>query len=257
MRTKEFLEEGIAFGEWGTLGKYEGKSVLFSGGFYLSGYTNDQLWANGVSSAGLIEDYQAGSVGSNPGDGKNLIYPVYEGDPHFGKSWQNWKDAVDNGAYFYDGDGDGIYNPVDKNNNGVWDSNEDKPDLLYDAVLYTVYNDGVPSSERRFSEIEPKGIEVRQSIYASNRNTNLDDVIFIRYSLIYKGLGNANEPDSLENVIFSAWNDADIGDAVNDLTGCDTTLQAGYSYDDGDDPIWENEAPAIFKAILQGPRSKT
>ncbi len=254
---KRTFSDGIAFGEWGTQGKYEGNPVLFSGGFYLSGYTNDQLWANGVASSDVIEDYQPGLVGSDPNDGKNLIYPVYEGDSPFGKSWQNWKNAVDNGAYFYDGDGDGIYNPVDENKNGVWDSNEDKPDLLYDAVLYTVYNDGVPSSERRYSEVEPQGIEIRQSIYVSKRNSILDDVIFIRYSLNYKGLGNENEPDSLENLIFSVWNDADIGDAVNDLTGCDTTLQAGYTYDGGEDYVWENEAPAVYKVILQGPRVKT
>jgi hypothetical protein len=29
-------------------------------------------------------------------------------------AWQDWKDAVDLGADFYDGDGDGVYNPVDK-----------------------------------------------------------------------------------------------------------------------------------------------
>ncbi|MDZ7766257.1 MAG: hypothetical protein U5K00_17850 [Melioribacteraceae bacterium] len=42
------------------------------------------------------------------------------------------EDAVARGAYFYDGDKNGKYEPVDLNNNGYWDIGEDRPDLLYD-----------------------------------------------------------------------------------------------------------------------------
>ncbi|MDZ7766252.1 MAG: hypothetical protein U5K00_17825 [Melioribacteraceae bacterium] len=58
--------------------------------------------------------------------------------------------------------------------------------------------------------------EVRQTAFASAENSILDDVLFVRYSFLYKGLGNPSEPDTLKDVIFSIWNDADIGDAVND-----------------------------------------
>lgn len=238
-------------------GKYDGMNILFSGGFFLSGYNDNTLWSNAISSSSLIIDYQAGPVGSDPADPNNLIYSVHSGDTPFGKSWQDWKKAVDNGAYFYDGDNDGEYNPVDKNENGVWDPDEDKPDLLYDGVYYTVYNDGVPSDERRFDTMEPKGIEVRQSIYASNRNSILDDVIFMRYSLLYKGLGNPGEPDSLTDVYFSVWTDSDIGSAADDKVGCDTTLHSGYTYNDGSDDVFGENPPAVFKTIVQGPLVKT
>jgi hypothetical protein len=40
---------------------------LFSGGFILSGKSNDFIWSNGVASSSIIEDYQAGNVDSLPG----------------------------------------------------------------------------------------------------------------------------------------------------------------------------------------------
>jgi len=241
----------------GADGKYDGKNILFSGGFFLSGYADTSLWFSAVSSSSLIVDYQAGQIGSNPTDPDNLIYSVLSNDIPFGHSWQDWKKAVNNGAYFYDGDNDGEYNPVDKNENGVWDPDEDKPAILYDGVYYTVYNDGVPSNERRFKTTEPMGIEIRQSIYASNRNSILDDVIFIRYSLLYNGLGNANEPDSLTDVYFSVWTDSDIGDHGDDKVGCDTTLHSGYTYNNGSDQVFGENPPAVFKTIVQGPLVKT
>ncbi|MDZ7765272.1 MAG: hypothetical protein U5K00_12725 [Melioribacteraceae bacterium] len=58
-----------------------------------------------------------------------MIYVIESTDPDFGPSWQDWSDAVDLGADFYDGDGDGQYSPTDLNGNGEWDADEDRPDL--------------------------------------------------------------------------------------------------------------------------------
>ena len=254
----------VNFGEYGSLGRYPGptgKGFLFSGGFFLSGFSDTTLWANAVASAALVEDYLPGNVGTSADDPDNIIYSVRESDTPFGEAWQNWRKAVEQGAYFYDGDNDGTYNPVDKNSNGAWDSNEDKPDLLYDGTYFTVFNDGTPAGIRRWNTVSPLGIEVRQTIFASHRNTILDDVIFFRYSLLYKGLGNPTEPDSLNEVIFSVWNDADIGvtssASSDDRVGCDTLLQAGYTYNDGVDDDWGINPPAIFKTFVQGPLVKS
>ena len=241
----------------GSDGKYDGKNFLFSGGFFLSGLAGDSMWANGIASGHLIIDYQAGQIGSDPQDTDNLVYSVRSDDPPFDKSWDDWSRAVEQGAYFYDGDGDGIYNPVDKNGNGVWDSDEDKPDILYDGVYFTAYNDGIPASDRRFKDIDPLGIEIRQSIYASYRNTILDDVVFIRYSLLYKGLGDPAEPDSLTEVYFSVFTDTDIGNHNDDKTGCDTTIHSGYTYNEGSDELFGVNPPASFKTVVQGPVTKT
>ncbi len=256
--TTELIEEKTIYSGEGSLGRYNGIGFLFSGGFFLSGYKDSELWANAVASSALVEDYLPGNIESSPDNPGNVVYSVSTDDTPFGITWQNWRDAVEQGAYFYDGDGDGIYDPVDKNSNGIWDTDEDKPDLLYDASYFTVYNDKRPAGQRRWNTVDPLGIEIRQTVFASERNSILDDVLFVRYSLLYKGLGDPSEPDTLKNVIYSIWNDADIGEAVDDLVGCDTTLQAGYTYNDGEDDTWDTKVPpAVFNVIVQGPLVKT
>ena len=54
-------------------------------------------------SASLVEDYLAGTVGMDPNDPKASIYKLTSSDIPFGQSWQDWIDAVDLGADFYDG----------------------------------------------------------------------------------------------------------------------------------------------------------
>lgn len=97
-----------------SLGIFEEGDFLFAGGFFLSGFTNGSLWSNAVALASLVQDYLSGTVGSIPSDPKFNFYVVRKDDTPFGSSWQRWKDAVEVGAEFYDGDGDGIYNPEDK-----------------------------------------------------------------------------------------------------------------------------------------------
>lgn len=239
---------------------YDGEVIFFFSGFYLSGYANTTLWANktGEPEPARGGDYQAGNIGDDPEDSENIIYVVKKSDPPFGEAWQNWKTAVEKGAYFYDGDNDGVYNPIDKNSNGQWDPDEDKPDVLYDASLFTVYNDGKPSNERNWNTVEPLGIEIRQTVFVSNRNTILDDVVFVRYSILYKGLGNSSEPDSLTEVIFSIYSDCDLGsDFLDDLSGSDTLLESGYTYNDSTDESFGINPPSVFKTIVQGPLIKS
>jgi hypothetical protein len=71
-------------------------------------------------------------VDSNPNDESFKIFELRSTDPDFGESWSERSNAVNQGALFYDGDDNGIYESVDKNNNGVWDPDKDKPDLLGD-----------------------------------------------------------------------------------------------------------------------------
>ena len=83
---------------------------------------------------------------------------IKKNDPDFGTSWQQYRFAADTGADFYDGDNDGIYNPVDLNSNGRWDVNEDKPDIFGDETVWCIFNDGQPASQRtRFPDVAPQG----------------------------------------------------------------------------------------------------
>lgn len=228
-------------------------SFLFSGGFLLSGKSGDSLWANGQASASRILDYRPGNVDSPYFDPRYSIYVVNESDPPFGTSWLRWKFAVDLGADYYDGNNDGIYNPVDLNGNGVWDLTEDKPDILGDITAWCVYNDGVPIEQRRYS-IQPQGIEIHQTVFAFSNwqlpSSPVNNAIFVRYRLINRGI----VVDKLDSVYFSAWTDTDIGlDYFTDLVGCDTILNAGYVYKDTADSHFGNSPPAHFIGLLQAP----
>ena len=233
----------------GAGGKFDGKVFLFSGGFYLSGLDNGDLWSNGVLSASRIEDYQPGPVGSVQTDSKNKMYVVTVNDAAFGTAWQEWKDAVSIGADFYDGDGDGAYNPVDLNNNSIWDSNEDRPDILGDVTAWCVYNDGVPKAQRRWTDVPPKGIEIRQTVFGFNSKGVVGNMLFVRYRIVNKGTIAAK----FDSVYFSAAADPDLGDAYDDLVGCDTLISAGYVYNATPDATFGANCPTFLIDFFQGP----
>ena len=233
---------------------FDESSVLFSGGFYLSGLHQNQVWSNAVSTSALIEDYLPGLVGSDSNDFRNSVYVIKSSDLAFSSSWINFNYAVELGADFYDGDGDGIYNPVDLNGNGTWDLNEDRPDFLGDVTAWSVFNDGVPSDQRRFNLVNPMGIEIQQTLFAIGDESNpVDNMIIIRYRIINKGTVS----NQFDSVYFGIWDDPDIGDdnqAYNDdLAGSDSSLNIGYTYNDGDDESYGINPPTFATAILAGP----
>ncbi len=231
-------------------GRYDEKVVLFSGGFFITGKIGNDIWAVANASASRLQDFQAGVVGSSPYDPKNQLYRVKASDPHFSESWQNYSYAVQLGAKFYDGNNNGIYDPVDLNGNGIWDLNEDRPDMLGDETLWCVFNDGVPSWLRRFSNIYPLGLEIKQTVFALGENLTgpIENMFFIRY--IITNIGTVVQ--EIDSVIFCGWADPDIGDAVDDLVGCDTLLNIGYAYNSGYDSYYGIDAPAIGISLLQG-----
>ncbi len=230
-------------------GTYDGETFLFSGGFYMSGMANDNLWGNGILSASRIEDYQSGKINSDPNSPINQLYVVRSSDPAFGFAWQKWESAVSLGADFYDGNNNNIYDPVDLNYNGQWDANEDRPDFQGDITAWCVFNDGVPQSLRRY-DIDPQGIEIKQTVFASGDTGNeFEDIIFVRYKIE----NNGTVADVFDSVYFGAAADPDLGESFDDLVGCDTLLNSGYLYNQGPDNDYGNNPPAFFIKQLQGP----
>ena len=233
---------------------FEESSVLFSGGFMLSGYNQDQLWSNAVFTSGLVEDYLPGAVALPPTDPRNSIYVIKSTDPPFGTSWMNYAYAVHLGADYYDGDGNGVYNPVDLNGNGQWDWNEDRPDILGDVTAWCVYNDAFPANQRRWNQVSPMGIEIHQTLFAIGEETNaVDNMIFIRYRIKNTGTVSAQ----FDSVYFGIWDDPDIGAEsaahTDDLSASDISLNLGYAYNDGEDAAYGNNPPAFGTKLLAGP----
>lgn len=240
-------------GVGGEGGKFGGHTFLFSSGFFLSGYANGVLWANAVASASLVRDYLHGTVAKGSGDPNAVMYVLKSTDPPFGQAWQDWKDAVELGADFYDGDGDGIYDPVDKNGNGIWDPDEDAPDLLGDETVWHVMHDGRPAPNRRWNAVEPLGIEIRQTVFAFASGGAIGNIIFLRYRIKYVGLNKPGEADQLTDVYFGAWADPDLGDYTDDLCGVDVPRNAGYTYNDGDDGLYGSQPPCYMIDYFSGP----
>ncbi len=240
---------GIGGGTAYSGGQIDGVTFLYSGGFYMSGQTNGLMWANAVASASRVQDYVAGTTKYGRNDSRNKIYIVRQTDGDFSDSWEEWKAAVALGAYFYDGDGDGNYNPVDLNGNGKWDPTEDRPDLLGDETVWCVYSDGVDAALRRFNDVDPQGIDVRQTVFAFNSKGVVGNMLFVRYSILNTG----SVADVMDSVYFGVWADPDLGDAYDDLVGCDVSLNAGFVYNDKDDQNFGINPPCFLIDFFQGP----
>ncbi len=241
----------------GAGGKFAGDIALFAGGFFLSGTSAGNVFVNAVAPASLVQDYVAGDVANGQSDPRAQLYVLKSSDEPFSQSWIDWKDAVDLGADFYDGDNDGVYNPTDKNGDGVWQANEDRPDLIGDETVWCVYWDGLPSPQRRWNTVAPLGIEIRQTVFAFASAGAIGNIIFVRYRFKYVGRGGSNEPNSLEDCYFGVWQDPDIGNATDDLVGCDTIRNSGFVYNNGADnnPAYGTQPPAFLVDFFQGPIS--
>ena len=212
-------------------------SFLFSGGFCTSAYVGGQLRASWMAPASLIEEWQPGKWGMDPGDGLAKFYVVNSSDGPGSPNYIDWANAVALGADFQDLNGDGVYDP-----------NVDRPDMLGDRVIWTVINDGTSLSVRtpRLGT-DPVGLEIHQQAWAFSRADELGDVIFFRYRIINPT--NENKDD----LIFTVWADPDLGEAQDDRIGCDTTRSLGFIYNDADDPNYGANPPAFGMDFFQGP----
>ena len=209
---------------------------LFDGGFAVSGYVNNALRVSWMATDAFAREWQPGKWGMSPEDSSARFYVVDQSDGFGSQAYINWADAVTLGAGFQDLDGNGFYDPF-----------VDKPDILGDRTIWTVFNDGTPDSVRQIGfRTLPMGLEIQQTVWAFAQSGPLANVIFFRYRLINVG---TNDVDSL---IFSLVTDSDIGDAADDLTGCNPEFQLGYNYNDGDDFDYGLNPPAFGLQILQG-----
>ena len=243
----------------GSLGQFAGHGFLFSSGFFISGFSGPTMWAAAAASASLVEDFVQGTVAGGQNDPNAVLYVVNSEDPPYNpdgsvsQAWSDWKDAVALGADFYDGDGDGLYNPQDKNSDGEWNPDEDRPDLIGDITVWCVYHDGLPVAQRRWNTTIEVGLEIRQSVFAFASAGAIGNLIFVRYRFKYVGLGDPSEPDDLTDVYFGVWADPDVGQADDDLVGSDVPRNSGYTYNNGPDDLYGNTPPCFMIDFFQGP----
>ncbi|RMH97454.1 MAG: hypothetical protein D6681_11960, partial [Calditrichaeota bacterium] len=224
-------EEGMAFYPAGSQ-----LNFLFSGGFGICGYIQQDLRVSWMAKASRILEWQPGTWGMDPEDSRAKFYEVSSEDGPGSSAYVEWADAVALGADFIDRDGDGQYDPL-----------EDSPPLLGDRMVWTVYNDGT-SMTMRFPRLGtyPMGLEIQQTVWAYADSGALGDVIFFWMRIINVDSG------AVDSLIYSVWCDPDLGEYDDDLVGVDTTLQLAYIYNDGDDVLYGANPPAFGVKILQG-----
>ncbi len=149
---------------------------------------------------------------------------------------------------------------ADKNHNGVMDPGENPGLENAGQVLWFSYNDLNQSVCDSFAGGPPIGLEVQVTLWAY-RAPNLDDVIFKRYRLIYKGTSLSSSTARIDSMFLTHWSDPDIGNAGDDLGGCDSALDLGFVYNgtyNGNDQdrtylALRLPTPGIGYTILQGP----
>jgi photosystem II stability/assembly factor-like uncharacterized protein len=133
-----------------------------------------------------------------------------------------------------------------------------------DQVIWTVYNDLNTSSALSFVGSYPLGLEIQKTVWGYNRTDDLSNVIFNRYKIINKGgVDTSTAPGDqfgafwIDSMFVCQWSDPDIGNAGDDLIGCDSVLSLGYAYNgstvDGEYSIFKLPPPAGGYDFLAGP----
>ncbi len=234
-----FYNDGqFAYDNANILGKTDGlyyprggdKTVIYAAGLWMGAKVNGQIR---LAVAEFSSEYVPGPMDSGtflPDNEDFRVYKINKGDtPASNPDYAEW--PSDQGA------------PLDSLGN---------PLLLGDQTCWSVFNDADPDRHNnRAGSTPPLGLEVQHTAFAYDRSGALGKVIYMKYLIINKGT------DTLEDAYISFWADPDVGDASDDLVGCDTVLSLGYCYNDGSDATYGMSVPAVGFNLLQGPIVET
>jgi hypothetical protein len=161
------------------------------------------------------------------------------------RDWREW--PWQKGAPYYDNDGDGSYDP-----------DVDEPGVAgADQVAWFVINDLNEGATQSLYGSGPIGLEVQMLFWGYARTDALGDVIFKKYSVIYKGTSATPDTARIEDMYFAQWSDPDLGDYGDDFAGADVDLSLGYVYNSTDQDRGYTRfglaPPAVGYDFLQGP----
>lgn len=135
------------------------------------------------------------------------------------------------------------------------------PLMMGGQMLWSVYNDANPAQHIcNMGSTLPLGIEIQQIVLATTslksggydiagEKTELDDqAVYIEYKFYNKG------GRTIKDMYFGIWADPDLGNAGDDLVGCDTLDDILYCYNAIDyDSQYGASPPASGFRILEGP----
>ncbi|MBI3788700.1 MAG: hypothetical protein HY276_10660, partial [Ignavibacteriales bacterium] len=164
----------------------------------------------------------------------------------YDKDWKEWPVAY--GAPYIDRNGNGRYDAppafsatftVDslitqkRDEPGVAGADPNSP---ADQVIWTVANDLDVAQATGLFGSEPLGLEAQYTIWGYKRTDALGNLYFKRIRLINKGgvevdgTTKAKGSFYLDSMFVCQWSDIDLGNAGDDLAGCDSVLSMGFVY---------------------------
>ncbi len=200
--------------------------LIYSSGLWMAGKVGGDIRTSLAyyfsGSAG--SEFRPGPLGYETSDTSELrVYKISSDDlisP--GNDWLEW--PVQFGA------------PVDSNGD---------PILIGDQTLFSVYNDdGEDRPLLRSGSELPFYAEVKQSVYAYDREKYLGDVVFIEYEIENKSA------QTWDSVFVGQYSDPDLGSTRNDLLGSRPDLSMMYAYSEDFDDEFEGIGYPVIGAIL-------
>ncbi len=184
-------------------------------------------------------DYKTGDLSSELADGDGPTIAAIR--TQYEKDWNEWPAAQ--GAPFEDKDGNKIYDPA-----------RDIPGVPgADQTIWFVANDFDPAQTDFMYGSLPMGIEQQATIWGYNTTGALGNMLFRKYIIINK----SKDRKAFTDMYVSMWADADVGDAGDDFSGCDTTLSVAFTYNaSANDATYGPTPPVSGFDFFQGPMVK-
>ena len=181
-------------------------------------------------------DYKTADLISEINDREGTADQIRE---QYKKDWNEW--PAEEGAPFNDVDGNGVYNP-----------SVDIPGVPgAGQTLWFVANDLDSVQAKSLYGSTSMGIEMQVTIwgYYLQSSSLLNNMFFKKYKVINKSDKNFTD------MYFGYWSDVDDGNAGDDVDGCDTLLDLGYTYNYNavDATYSPLPPPAVGFTFLQGP----
>lgn len=182
------------------------------------GTNSDQVWK--VTKEDIeahILDFVDGTIDEEPSD--NIIEWPAAGNVFYSPALPTDQLL----APFFDADQNGVYDPYlgDYPIIGIGNETIGK---IPSVMLFTIFNSDHPSFST-FPQVEIHTLMYAFGCTASEGNV-LNNTIFTRHKIINKA------SESYRGFKYALWQDSDLGCHTDDLIGCDTTLNAFFTYNE-------------------------
>jgi|GEM_PF-1394530 len=200
------------------------KTVVYAAGIFLGGKVGGEVR---IAAAEYSSEYVAGPMVDHTYQPDSPAFRVYKIDKNSGPGdldYDQW--PADQGA------------PVDQFG---------QPLLLGDQTLWAVFSDADFSHHtNNCGGTAPLGIEVQQTVWGSDV-AGEQIQLYLKYKLYNKST------NPIDSFYISFWADPDLGDAGDDLIGCDTVADHFFAYNSGIDAVYDPDLPVWGGKILSGP----